>query len=195
MRLKKRTLVLLGVMVVAIAASIGAYAYWTSTGTGQGSAATGEAANNIYVRGTSATTLTPGGPSSIVSFTAKNFANFGQSISKIHLASVKACEVPWVYGSEVTYPVPAATCADVGAAAISDANCGTIVQAPAANTPLATDFYMADVTVNPSSVTDGKLAANDDRAISSTGTLLMNNASNDQQDCKNKNLLLTFTTS
>ena len=39
MRLKKRTLVLLGVMVVAIAASIGAYAYFTNSGTATDTAA------------------------------------------------------------------------------------------------------------------------------------------------------------
>jgi hypothetical protein len=187
----KKGLALLATMVAAVAVAVGAYAYWTSTGTGQGSATAGTSANNLYVRGTSATTLTPGGPTSTVSFTAKNFANFAQSISKIHLVSVQACDVPWTFGSEATYPVPAATCSGTE---LTSAQCGTIAEAPGANTPLTADFYMGDVTVDPSSVTDGNLAANADRALTSTGTLVMNNTSDNQNPCKSQNLLLTFTT-
>lgn len=187
----KKGIALFATMVVAVAAAVGAYAYWTSTGTGQGSATAGTSANNLYVRGTSATTLTPGGPSSTVSFTAKNFANFAQSISSIHLASVKACDVPWTFGSEATYPVPAATCSGVE---LTPADCGTISNGSGPNSPLTTDFYMADVTVDPSSITDGNLAANADRALASTGTLVMNDASDNQNPCKSQNLLLTFTT-
>jgi hypothetical protein len=41
MRLKKRTLLLLGAAVVAIGLAVGAYAYFTSTGSGTGSATVG----------------------------------------------------------------------------------------------------------------------------------------------------------
>lgn len=54
---------------------------------------------------------------------------------------------------------------------------------------------MPDTTVDPTSSSDGKLAANDNRALASTGTILMENTSVSQDDCKSKNLLLTFTTS
>ena len=182
---------MLATLVVVGATAFGAYAYFTATGTGQGSATVGTSANNVYVRGTSATTLTPGGPTSIVSFTAKNFANFAQSISNIHLVSVRACDVAWTFGSEATYPVPAATCS--GTEQLTAA-CGTIADGSGANTPLTKDFYMADVPVDPSSVTDGNLAANADRALDSTGTLVMNQASYNQNACKSQFLLLTFST-
>lgn len=188
----KRTWILFGVVAVAAVAAVGGYAYWTATGTGQGSATVGTSANNIYVRGTSATTLTPGGPTSTVSFTAKNFANFAQSISRIDLETVRACDVPWTFGSEATYPVPAATCSGVER---STADCGTIADGGAANTPLTADFYMADVTVDPDDVLDGNLAALADRALVATGTLVMNNTSDSQNLCKDQNLLLTFSTS
>jgi hypothetical protein len=187
---KKGIAALIATLVVAISA-VGAYAYWTSTGTGQGTATAGTSANNLYVRGTSATTLTPGGPTSTVSFTAKNFANFAQSISNIHLASVKACDVAWTFGSEATYPVPAATC---GGTELTSAQCGTIADGSGANTPLTADFYLADVAVDPDDVADGNLAANADRALTSTGTLVMNDTSDNQNPCKSQNLLLTFTT-
>lgn len=191
-KVSKRTGVLLAVAVAAVVASVGAYAYWTTTGSGQGAATVGTDAANVYVRGTSATTLTPGGPTSTVSFTAKNFANFAQSISEIRLDSVRACDVAWTYGSEASYPVPAATCSGVEE---SPPACGSIADGSAPNTPLTADFYLADVAVDPSSTTDGNLAANADRALVATGTLVMNDTSDNQDACKDKYLLLTFSTS
>ena len=191
-RISKRTAVLLAVAVAAVVSAVGAYAYWTATGSGQGSATVGTSANNVYVRGTSATTLTPGGPTSTVSFTAKNFANFAQSISNVHLVSVRACDVAWTYGSEATYPVPAATC---GGVEELTADCGTIADGAGANTPLTADFYLADVPVDPDDTADGNLAANADRALLATGTLVMNDTSDNQNACKSKYLLLTFSTS
>jgi hypothetical protein len=189
--MSKKGIALLATLVVAVAASVGAYAYFTATGTGQGTATVGTSANNLYVRGTTSGTLYPGGPSRTVSFTAKNFSNFAQSISKIHLDSVKACDVPWTFGSEATYPVPAATCSGIE---LVTADCGSMADGAGANTPLTKDFYLSDVTVDPSSTTDGNLAANADRALDATGTIVMNDASYNQNLCKNQNLLLTFST-
>ena len=70
MRLKKRTLVLLGVMVVAVAASIGAYAYWTTSGSGTGSALTASSNGTLTLSATFAAGLTPGASESVSFFAA-----------------------------------------------------------------------------------------------------------------------------
>ena len=59
MRLKKRTLVLLGVMVVAVAASIGAYAYFTATGSGSGTGTVGTSTPWLVNGGSVVGTLYP----------------------------------------------------------------------------------------------------------------------------------------
>ncbi len=195
MRLKKRTLVLLGAAVVAIGLAVGAYAYFTATGSGTGTATVGTSANNIYVSGTTGGTLYPGGPSQTVSFTAKNFANFGQSVSSIHLTNVQSCVAAWSAPNLTSYPVPAPTCSDsLPADTTADAACDAGGFETASNSGTK-NWYMPDTTVDPTSSSDGKLAANDNRALASTGTILMENTSVSQDDCKSKNLLLTFTTS
>jgi hypothetical protein len=188
----KKGIALFATMVVAIAAAVSAYAYFTSTGAGTGTATVGDASNEVYVSGSTTGTLYPGGPARTVSFTAKNFANSAQSISKIHLASVKACVASWTTPSLTSWPVSAPVCTDSGADATADANCGSIADGSGDNTPLTKDFYMADINVAPS--TDGDLDANANRALTTTGLIAMNDTDYSQNDCKNKNLLLTFTT-
>jgi hypothetical protein len=195
MKLKsKRTFVLIGVLAGAVFAAVGAYAYWTATGSGEGSATVGTSANKLYVRGTAdSTALTPGGPGSVITFAAWNFASNDESISNIHLTSVRACDVPWTYGSTASYPVPGATC---GGTELSTADCGTFSDGSAANpaVPVA-DFYMADRSLNPA--TDGNILANaSGQAIAPTALLKMNNVASDNQNpCKSQYLLLAFSTS
>ncbi len=84
----KKGLVLLATLVVAAAAAIGGYAYFTGTGSGTGSANVGSATNTITVVGTETANLYPGGPGGAVSFTASNGSNFNQKLSNIHLVSI-----------------------------------------------------------------------------------------------------------
>jgi hypothetical protein len=191
--MSKKGLALLATLVVAVAAAVSAYAYFTSTGAGTGNATVGDASNQVYVSGTTAGTLYPGGPARVVSFSAKNFADSAQSISKIHLASVTACVGSWTSPSLASWPISAPTCPDSAPADLAaDANCGSIADGSLANTPLTKDFYMADVNVAPS--TDGDLDASSNRALTTTGLIAMNDTDYSQNDCKTKNLLLTFTT-
>ena len=87
MRLKKRTLVLLGVMVVAIAASIGAYAYFTASGSGTGTASVGNA-SNINLAGTITGTLYPAGAPASVSVHVANPGSGAQHVGNVTLASI-----------------------------------------------------------------------------------------------------------
>ncbi len=59
MRLKKRTLILLGAAVVAVGLAVGAYAYFTSTGSGTGTATVGSTTTNIAVSSTTTGDLYP----------------------------------------------------------------------------------------------------------------------------------------
>ena len=104
MRLKKRTLVLLGVMVVAVAASIGAYAYWTASGSGSGSATTGTTVG-ITVNQTSVNTaLYPGGTTAL----SGNFTN--TNASPVYVAAVSASVT--AFSSQGDLSKPACTQAD-----------------------------------------------------------------------------------
>ena len=89
MRLKKRTLVLLGVMVVAIAASIGAYAYFTTTGAGDGTATVGTD-TALLISGTSSANFYPGGPAVPVTLTVKNNSPGHEFVTNVTLTGVDA---------------------------------------------------------------------------------------------------------
>ncbi|MBC7558136.1 MAG: hypothetical protein H7270_02015 [Dermatophilaceae bacterium] len=172
------------VLAIAGATFVGAgtaYAYWNATGTGSATASVGTAANNLVVTGLSATTLTPNGPTSSVSFTAQNPATFNQRISKIHLVSVTAYPTP-LDRTNNTNPVTACGTVNDG----SLANPGSSVSA-------SRDFYMADVVVNSVDGDVAKSAAA--QVLTTTGTMLMNDALFDQEACKTTVLKLTFSTS
>ncbi len=84
----RRTWILLGVLVVALAAAVGGYAFFSTTGTGSGTAAVGNStAGSITVVGTADGKLLPGGTVP-VSFTATNAASYSQKLNGIHLESV-----------------------------------------------------------------------------------------------------------
>jgi hypothetical protein len=67
----KKGLMVLGALVVALSASVGAYAYWSTTGAGTGSAANAASNGTIVLHASFAPGLTPGA-SEAVSFTADN---------------------------------------------------------------------------------------------------------------------------
>ncbi len=81
----KKALVLLATFVVAIAATVGAYAYWTTGGTGSGSATTGSTVG-ITVNQTSVNAaLYPGGLSNL----SGNFTNTTNP-GNVYVTSVSA---------------------------------------------------------------------------------------------------------
>jgi hypothetical protein len=168
LKFSRKTLVVLGAIVLSISVAVAAFAYWTSTGTGSGSATVGTAANSIVVTGTTSGLLYPGGPSRTVSFTAANPETSNQSISNIHMTGVDA----YVEAGHTTL-IPG--CSTVGNSA-------------------TTDFQMADVTVNPA--TDGNIAPGATaQVLTTTGSIHMNNLATNQDSCKSAFLVLHFTTS
>lgn len=171
MRLKKRTLVLLGVMVVAIAAAFGAYAYFTTTGSGTGSATVGTS-SNLVLAGTTVDTLYPG-TSTEVDFTAKNNSPGHQQLGTIYLASVVACDSAFVAGVCSGSEIP--TCESVDPGNVGDA--GT------------SQFYMADVVSNQDFPAGGS-----PQTVTATGTLTLHNLGVSQDQCKSAKLLLNLAT-
>jgi hypothetical protein len=155
-------------LVIAIAAisAVGAFAYWTTTGSGSGSATVGTDAG-LIVTGTTEGLQRPGGPSQTVSFTVANAAEFNQSISNIDLVSVAAY-------AEVAHTTLIPGCGGLDSSA-------------------SADFHMANVVVNPN--TDGDIAPNvAAQALTASGELSMSNLDENQDDCKNAHLVLTFAT-
>jgi hypothetical protein len=187
----KKGAALIVALVVVAASAIGAYAYFTSTGTGSGTATVGTSGGNIYVTGSTGGTLYPGGPTQTLSFSAKNFANFGQSITNIHATGVAACVSAWSSPSLASYPVAAPTCSDTGADALSDAACDTSLTTGVSNVT-SSALWIPDVAVSPTA--DGHLAPNANRALTTAGTVTLNDTGANQDPCKLKNLSITFTT-
>jgi hypothetical protein len=167
MKLKsKRTLVLIGVLAVAVFSAVGAYAYWTSTGSGSGSATVGTD-SGVVLHGSAAGLLYPAGPGRTVSFSVDNASSGNQSVSNIHLVSVDAF-------SDAGWTLPISGCGGPNSA--------------------SSDFQMADVPVNPA--TDGNiLAGASGQPLAATGTLYMNNLASNQNACKNAFLRLNLTSS
>src|SRR5215475_5273053 len=85
----KRRITVLAVLLIALIAAIGGWAYFTANGSGSGTASVGTSAT-LTLHGTAGTTLYPGTTSSI-SFTVDNPSTGHQQLGTIHLAGVKAC--------------------------------------------------------------------------------------------------------
>ncbi|MDX6274828.1 MAG: hypothetical protein QOJ92_2038 [Frankiales bacterium] len=100
---KKLTAVVAGT-AAAVALSGVAYAYWTTTGSGaSGAGSTGTSSALTLHATTDASQLTPGGTTSVVSFTADNPNTGHQYVTSVSLASVEA----W---TDAARTISAATC-------------------------------------------------------------------------------------
>lgn len=169
---KKRNLALVGLLLLVL--SSGAVAYFTAGGSGSGTAAVGTTAN-VVLHGSTTGTLYPG-TSVTVALTADNPNSSKAQVGTLQLTGIKACSgagSSWngtgcsSGGTEVT------SCEDFDPGSAADAN--------------AHDFYMANVVENqelPASSTG--------TALTHSGTLTMNDLSTSQDQCKNVNLYLTF---
>jgi len=85
----KRRITVLAVVLVALIAAIGGWAYFTSSGSGSATATVGTS-SNLTLHGSTVGTLYPGTTVS-VSFTADNPSSGHQQLGTIYLAGVKAC--------------------------------------------------------------------------------------------------------
>jgi hypothetical protein len=82
----KKGIALLATMVVAIAAAVGAYAYFTSSGNGTGSATVGTDAGLVVTQtGAAPSGLVPDGAPQDITIHVANSASFDQSLSAIHV--------------------------------------------------------------------------------------------------------------
>jgi hypothetical protein len=180
--LTKKRIALLASLLVAAAAAIGAWAYFTANGSGSGTATVGTS-STLTLHGSTTGTLYPG-TTVPVSFTVDNPSSGTQRLGTIFLAGVKACTgagSSWdpslnsgaggcsSGGTEQT------TCESVDPGNASDAN--------------ASNFYMADVVENQDLVGNAS-----GTAATNGGTLKLNNLSSSQDSCKNANLYLQLAT-
>jgi len=85
----KKALVLLGVLVVAAVASIGAYAYFSSNGSGQGSAKVGTSASLDITQTNTITDVLPDSATHTVAYTIDNTGNsFAQNLGKVTVSDI-----------------------------------------------------------------------------------------------------------
>jgi hypothetical protein len=170
----KKRITVLAVMLLALGAAIGAWAYFTANGSGSGTANVGTS-STLTLHGAAGTTLYPGTTSSIT-FSVDNPSSGHQQLGTIHLAGVKACVgagSSWNGASCSNSGVEATTCESVETGA-SDTN--------------TANFWMADVAENQD-LAGGASGV----AATNAGTLKMNDLNSAQDSCKNANLYLQLT--
>jgi hypothetical protein len=168
----RRFAVAIGVVGALTAAGF-AFAYFTSSGSGTGTATVGTD-TALAIHGSTSGTLYPGA-STPVTFTADNTGGGTEKLGTISLSSVAACSVNW----------SGDTCNGGSPGVGNVTGCGTVDPGSTSDAN-ASDFYMADVPVNAS------LGKGSGQSIGQTGTLVMNNLSRSQDQCKSAHLLLNF---
>ena len=171
---KKKAIAASIAALAVVGGSIGAYAYWTTTGSGSGSGTVGTN-QAVTISATSTPSLVPNGTAT-VSFTVTNPAAFPQQVSTIHLNGVTAYDT--------------AANATAGGATGLIGTCGGS-NTGSATTTSGPDFWMVDVTVP---LADGHIAASaTNQALTTTGTLRMNDLLSQNQDsCKSAFLRLSL---
>lgn len=180
--LTKKRIALLASLLVAAAAAVGAWAYFTANGSGSGTATVGTS-SNLTLHGSTTGTLYPG-TTVPVSFTVDNPSSGTQRLGTIYLAGVKACT-----GSGSSWdPSLNSGAGGCSSSGTEQTTCESVDPGNASNAN-ASNFYMADVVENQD------LAGNaSGSAATNSGTLKLNNLSSSQDSCKNANLYLQLAT-
>lgn len=119
----KKGLTLLSALVVAVAASIGAYAFFTANGSGTGSATVGHA-TAITLDGTITGTLYPDGAAASVSIAVANPGSGSQNVGVVHLDSISTDAAHSTCDVSVTGVNPAFTMPDTAAVGVLTADDG-----------------------------------------------------------------------
>jgi hypothetical protein len=97
---KKRVVIGATVAALALSGTGVAYAYWTTSGTGEGSATAGTTENfTVNNQSTTATLLTPGGPSATASFKVHNPGTGVQAFSQVVVSVANNDGSPWSDGA------------------------------------------------------------------------------------------------
>jgi hypothetical protein len=166
------------VLVVAVVAAVGAYAYFTTSGSGTGTATVGHS-TALTLHGSSVGSLYPT-QSVPVSFTVDNSSTGNQQLGTIYLASVRAC-----VGAGSSWD--GTSCTNSGT---ESTGCESVQAGDGANpvTPTA-DWYMQDVVENQDFPNGNAQPAN------FGGTLVMNDFGDQTAaGCENANLTLLLST-
>jgi len=170
----RRRITVLAVLLIALIAAIGGWAYFTTTGAGNGTATVGTSVA-LTLHGTAPTTLYPG-TTSAISFTVDNSSTGHQQLGTIHLSAVKACT-----GAGSSWNGSACS-----AGGTEQTTCES-VETGASDTNTA-NFWMKDVVENQD-IAGGASGV----AATNSGTLQMNDLASSQDLCKNANLTLLLT--
>ena len=166
----KTKLVLIAGLITAVAASVGAYAYFTASGSGTGTASVGSA-SSVSLVGTITGSLYPDGAAATVSVLVTNPGSGSAYVTAIHLGSIQ------VDHSSSTY-----TAASSGQQTTWDTcDVSTTGGNPA--------FTMADISVASTLTKSGTVGDH----VTKTGSLQMNDTGTSQNSCQGAPLQLNFT--
>ena len=178
----KKRIAVLAVLLIALLAAIGGWAYFTANGSGSATATVGTS-SNLTLHGATVGILYPG-TTVPISFTVDNPSAASEQLGTIYLAGVKACTgagSSW----DPSLNSGAGGCSNSGT---EQTGCESVDAGNAADAN-ASNFYMADVAENQTIAGNGS-------GVSATngGTVKMNNLSASQDSCKNANLYLQLAT-
>jgi len=96
----RRAAVLLVTGVIALAASMAGYAYWTSTGTSSGSASVGTTTPwEVTVAAASGPALSPGGAAQSFDYTVTNTGSVDQRLTSVSVSVATSGGSAWTSGS------------------------------------------------------------------------------------------------
>jgi hypothetical protein len=92
----RRAAALLVIGVIALAAVVGGYAYWTSTGSGSGSVTVGtDTAWQVDVSSATGGPLTPDGPAQTVQYTVTNNSTGSQKLTSVTVSVAESNGSAW----------------------------------------------------------------------------------------------------
>jgi len=163
-------IVVLAALVVAIAGSVAAYAFFSTSGSGTATTSIGTA-GTISLAGTVTGTLYPAGAPASVSVLVTNNGSGAQAVGSVHLSSIQIDHSSSTYTSASGSQQTAWDACDVSSSGGNPA------------------FTMADVSV---ATTLTKSGTGGDH-VTKTGSLQMNDTGVSQDNCQGAPLRLNFT--
>ena len=187
---KKRVAVALTALTVCAVAAA-AFASYTGTGSGSGTAAVGTS-TPFQISSSSASTLYPG-QSSTVTFTVANSGHGNQQLGTISLSGIKACTGGT--NNDSVWDATNNVCTDATNGGHEVMTCEDYSNSASSTTK---DFSMANVAENQdlnaqtTYYGDGNTTTHPNQLTTGSGTLTMNDLSTLQDQCKNANLYLSF---
>lgn len=188
---RRRTLLTIGGTIGGMIIAAAAVAYFSAGGSGTGTATVGTSTNFTITSSTTGGNLYPGGSANTVKFSVQNTGGGNQRLASVQLASIRACPSgdTWQGTWNGSTWTGTTSCSNSGIEVTSCEDFET-----GASDTNASDFWMPNISENIT-VTHGTTVNDTTSPAVTDGSLTMNDTGSNQDQCKNVNLALGFTSS